>query len=129
MENTVENVSPIETALAKENITNQIIQKLKDDYLGLTINGLEDKEGFNKVELARKHCKSLRNAAIRICKLGREDAIKIQKDWIAKEKEVVDSIMIGITPDVGGQAHKKALEIHVKFQAFQKWAKEQIELI
>ncbi len=120
MEKKIENVSPIETALAKENITNQIIEKLKTDYLGLKINGLEDKDGFNKVELARKHCKSLRTAAVRICKLGREDAVKIQKDWIAKEKEVVAAIDITETHLENESNRIKYEEKRILFEAIQR---------
>lgn len=90
--NQVTEVSVIETALAKENVTAQVIAKLKADYLGLTINGLDDKKGFEAVETARKECKNLRVLATKICKAGREEAIKIQKDWIEKEKEVVAEI-------------------------------------
>jgi len=102
-------VSPIEKALAKENVTNQVIQKLKESYLGLKINGLEDKKGFKAVEDARKECKSIRTLAVRICKKGREDAIQIQKDWIAKEKEVVAEIEI-----VEGYLESESNKIKIK---------------
>lgn len=95
METTNQNpteVSPIETALAEQNVTAQVIAKLKADYLGLTINGIDDKEGFEAVEKARKECKSIRILAEKICKSGREEAVKIQKEWISKEKEVVAQI-------------------------------------
>lgn len=36
----VQEVSVIETTLAKQNITNQVIEKLRADYLGLEINAL-----------------------------------------------------------------------------------------
>lgn len=44
--NTPTETSPIETALAEQNITAQVIAKLKTDYSGLKINGIDDKEGF-----------------------------------------------------------------------------------
>lgn len=84
--------SPIEQALAEQNVTAQVIAKLKADYSGLTINGIDDKEGFEAVEKARKECKAIRILAEKICKSGREEAVKTQKDWIAKEKEVVAQI-------------------------------------
>ena len=117
---TVEVISPIETALAKENITNQVIEKLKSDYMGLTINGLDDKDGFKAVEDARKHCKSVRVLASNICKAGREDAIKTQKEWIAKEKEVIG--LIEITENhlsTQSDTYKKEQE-RVLFEAAQK---------
>lgn len=88
----VVSLTVIEQALEKENITKQIIAKLKSDYSGLKINGIDDVEGFNKVEAGRKHCKQVRVTATKICKLGRERAIQEQKDWINKEKEVVNEV-------------------------------------
>lgn len=84
--------SPIETALAEQNVTAQVIAKLKADYFGLTINGIDDKVGFKAVEDARKECKAIRVLASKICVKGREKAVKEQKDWILKEKEVVSAI-------------------------------------
>lgn len=71
------------------------------------------------------------------------EADRIEADRLEKERQKaalkapdkekltkwVDEIMIGLTPQVGGDAHKMALDIHVKFQAFQKWAKEQIKTL
>ncbi len=122
MENQIEQkeVSVIETALAKENVTNQVIEKLKTDYMGLTIKGLDDKAGFKAVEEARKECKSLRVITTKICKVGREDAIKTQKDWIAKEKEVVAEIEI-VESYLEDQSDAiKELEKQILFEAAQK---------
>lgn len=83
--------SPIETALTSANITDKVIEGLKE-YLPLTINGIEDKEGYEKVKSAATACKKTRVLAEKICKKGREEAIAIQKKWVAKEKEVVAQI-------------------------------------
>lgn len=113
-------VSVIETALAKENITNKVIAKLKSDYMLLTINGLDDKKGFDAVETARKECKSLRVLAAKICKSGREEAIKIQKEWIEKEKEVIGEISI-VEDYLESQSNKiKEEERRILFEAAQR---------
>ena len=92
-ENTeVKEVSVIESTLQQANITDAVIAKLKQDYSSLIINGLEDKEGFKKVEDARKECKKWRTLASRLCKEGREKAIREQREWIEKEKEVTGKI-------------------------------------
>lgn len=91
-ETTTIETNPIELALAEQNVTAQVIAKLKSDYSGLTINGIDDKEGFEAVEKGRKECKAIRILAEKICKSGREDAVRTQKEWIAKEKEVVGQI-------------------------------------
>lgn len=116
----LETVNPIELVLVENNITSQVIEKLKQDYLGLKINGIEDKLGFKKVEEARKECKALRNLATNLCKKGREDAIKIQKDWIAKEKEVVADIS-EVEDYLEKQSDEiKELEKQILFEAAQK---------
>ncbi len=90
--NTPEVVTPVEQQLVKENITKQVIEKLKADYMGLKINGIDDAEGFEKVEEARKECKRLRGAAVKICKAARDEANKYSAYCITKEKEVVGEI-------------------------------------
>lgn len=121
MENTqVEEVSPIKTALAKENITNQVIEKLKADYSGLKINGIDDKEGFKAVEAARKHVKDVRCLTTNICKTGREFAIEIQKKWIAKEKEVVSLLEAIENPLIEESNRIKLEKNRILFEAAQK---------
>ena len=46
--------------LVKYNITNSAIAKIKDEYMPLMVDGVEDIEGFNKVVVARKVVKSKR---------------------------------------------------------------------
>jgi len=90
MKDKAENI--ITTELAKQNVTEAVIAKLKADYLPLKINGIDDKEGYKKVHDARIVCRDHRTLTEKICKLGREDAVKEQKAWIAKEKDVVAQI-------------------------------------
>lgn len=82
----------INTELQKANITDQIIAGLKEKYGKLTIAGQDDKTGYEAVKNGRKECKSWRVMAQKICKKGREDAVAIQKAWVAKEKEVTEKI-------------------------------------
>jgi hypothetical protein len=92
----------ITSELAKQNVTDAVIAELKKNFLPLKINGIDDKEGYKKVHDARIQCRDIRILAEKICKKGREDAIKIQKDWISKEKQVV--------------AHVQEVELHLKKQ-------------
>jgi hypothetical protein len=84
--------NPITTELAKQNVTDAVIAKLKKDFLPLKIKGVEDKEGYKAVKAARLQCRDVRVLAEKICKKGREEAIKTQKEWLAKEKEVVAQV-------------------------------------
>lgn len=85
-------VNRIEQALRKENITEQVIAKLRADYLCLKVKGEDDKEGYEIIRKARLECKNLRVLAQKIAKAGREDAIAEQKAWIAAEKNVTGQI-------------------------------------
>jgi hypothetical protein len=87
-----ESENPIITELVKANVTDAVIQKLRTEFLPLKINGIDDKEGYEKVHKARIQCRDVRVLTEKICKKGREDAVKIQKEWITKEKEVVAKV-------------------------------------
>lgn len=116
----VTKVNVIEESLAKQNVTKQVIAKLKADYSGLKINGIDDLEGFKKVEEARKECKAVRVLATKICKVGREAAIQEQKDWIAKEKEVVGEVS-EIEDELEAESDRiKELQKKILFEAAQK---------
>lgn len=84
--------NPITQELVKSNVTETVLANLKKDYLPLKINGINDAEGYKIVHDARIKCRDLRTLTENICKKGRENAVRIQKDWISKEKEVVAQI-------------------------------------
>lgn len=83
----------INDKLEKANITDLVINGLREKYSGLKINGQDDREGYKSVVNARKECKAWRVAAKKICEEGRDEAVKTQKAWVAKEKEVTGKIM------------------------------------
>lgn len=82
----------IETALVRNNVTDAVIAQLKAKYGNLKLASLDDKESYLEVKQAKKDCAKLRNLASKVCKEGREEANKIQKLWVAKEKEVIGKI-------------------------------------
>lgn len=82
----------IQQELVKHNVTETIISNLREKYLPLKINGIEDKETYLKVKEARKECKALRVLAKKICVAGRDEANKIQKAWVAKENDITGRI-------------------------------------
>jgi len=89
---TKEAENPITAELVKANVTEAMLQKIKKDYLPLKINGINDSDGYKQVHEARMTCVKLRTTTEKICKKGREEAVRIQKEWLAKEKEVVNQI-------------------------------------
>lgn len=82
----------IDNKLVKANVTEAVIADLRERYLPLKIAGIEDKETYLLVKEGRKNCKAIRVMAKKICTDGREDAVAIQKKWVAKEKEVTSRI-------------------------------------
>lgn len=82
----------IEVALQKENVTDKVIAALKEKYGGLRLRNVEDKEMFLEISASRKEVRKIGILAERICEEGRSDAIKIQRLWLAKQKEVLGKI-------------------------------------
>jgi hypothetical protein len=84
--------SVIETKLVQNNVTEMVLSSLKEKYGGMKLKALDDKESYLELKAAAKDCAKVRTLAVKICKEGREDAVKTQKLWIAKEKEVVGKV-------------------------------------
>lgn len=84
--------SKIETALVKHNVTQAVIATLKEKYGNLKLKALDDKESYLELKAAAKDCSKIRNLAMKVCKEGREDAIKVQKLWVAKQNDVIGQI-------------------------------------
>lgn len=63
--------------------------KIANDYKNLTINGVNDKQGYQVVSTARKHLAKIRVQITKDGKLLREEALAFQKKVIAREKELV----------------------------------------
>jgi len=87
---TLENT--IQQELVKANVTDAVIAELHNRYGSLRLKSVDDKESYLEIKAAAKECSKIRNLASKICKTGREDAVKIQKLWVAKEKEVIARI-------------------------------------
>lgn len=84
--------SVIETKLVQNNVTEMVLSSLKEKYGGLKLKALDDNESYLELKAAAKDCAKVRTLAVKICKEGREEAVKTQKLWIAKEKEVVGKV-------------------------------------
>lgn len=84
----------IETKLVQANVTSQVLAALKEKYGNMTLKGLEDKESYLELKSAAKECAKVRTLTVKLCKEGRERAVKEQKLWIAKEKEIVSEVAV-----------------------------------
>ena len=82
----------ISSALVKENVTDAVIEKMKEEFLPMKLKDLQDREGYLNISEARKQVKDFRVAGVKIFKKGREEANAESKAWVAKEKEFVAKI-------------------------------------
>lgn len=85
-------VKTIETKLVQANVTETVLAALKEKYAGMKLAAIDDKESYLEIKQAAKECAKVRTLTVKICKEGREEAVKAQKQWIAKEKEIVGQV-------------------------------------
>jgi hypothetical protein len=77
----------ISQELVKHNYTEAKLSEF-DEYLKLDIID-DDKESYLIIKDKRKEVKAYRVAVEKFCKFKREDAVKIQKAWVANENKLV----------------------------------------
>lgn len=82
----------INQSLVKANITDAVISKLKDQYGGMKLSSVDNKQEYLEIVQAKKEVRKIGILVEKITKSGREDAIAIQKKWLAKEKEILGKI-------------------------------------
>lgn len=82
----------IENTLVKANVTEQVIAALKEKYGDIRLKHIDDKETYLEIKEARKEVRKVGILTEKLCKKGREDAVSIQKKWLAKEKEILGKI-------------------------------------
>lgn len=79
----------LSTELQKFNVTDAAISELSSKYMGLKIDGIDDKKGAKAVHEALMDVKGRRVAVQKIGKELRADAIKYQNAVIAEEKRII----------------------------------------
>lgn len=82
----------IETKLVQSNVTDAVLSALKEKYGNMKLKAIDDKESYLEIKSAARECAKVRTLAVKVCKEGREEAVKVQKEWIATEKRVVGKV-------------------------------------
>lgn len=82
----------MQNAIEKFNPTKAELLTMADNYKNLTINGIEDVEGYKAVHEARMELKKTRVALEKYGKSAREQFLAAQKETIRQEKELVGII-------------------------------------
>ncbi len=82
----------IEYTLQKGNVTDKVIKELEKKHGGKKLKSLDDKEGYLDIKESRKEVRKVGIIAERICEGGRSEAVKIQKLWLSKQKEILEKI-------------------------------------
>lgn len=80
----------ISLELVKQNYTEAKLKEF-EEYLKLDIID-NDKESYITIKDKRKEVKSYRVAVEKFCKFKREDAVKVQKAWVAQENKLVEKL-------------------------------------
>lgn len=124
----LETGTPQAIALRKENVIESELKAIEINYRGLKIAGVDDVQGEKAVSDARKYCKKLRVTTERICKDGREDAIKEQRNWLKVEKYVVDRITLVEKELSDEESRIKKLREEIKLEAERKKKAEEDRL-
>jgi len=95
MDSPTTDLAPIDmmaVELRKHDVTAEHLAEIRAKFINLTIDGIDDKAGYQAVHEAHMHCVRLRTTTVKVCKAGREEANRISKEWIEREKEVVRQI-------------------------------------
>lgn len=82
----------ISNELVKHNITDAIINSLKEKFGDVKLRTLDDKEMYLEICEARKEVRKWGILCEKVCKKGREDAVATQKKWLTKRDEVLCKI-------------------------------------
>src|SRR5579863_2634445 len=82
----------ISLAVAEVNYTDEFIRKMNEEFLPMTINGQQDKEGYLNLQGVRKQVKQFRILVEKTFKRGREIAQLEVKAWLSKQSEIVGQL-------------------------------------
>lgn len=82
----------IDNTLIRHNVTDAVISQLKDEYGNLRLKSIDDKENYLLIVEAKKNVRKIGILVEKVCEHGRNDAIKVQRLWLTKQKEVLAKI-------------------------------------
>lgn len=84
----------IEQELVKANVTEMVIAELTKKYGSLRLKSIDDKESYLELKAARKEVRKIGILTEECCENGRASAVKEQRLWLAKQKEVLAKIAL-----------------------------------
>lgn len=87
-------VDTINQELEKRNITEEALQMMEEEFPKLIINDVNDKTGYKEVTDAQTMCRNTRLLTVKVCKDGRAELIRLQKENIKKENSIVDRVVV-----------------------------------
>jgi hypothetical protein len=89
---TVEQIEQPNMSIVKFNVTDAEIAAMKNEYMGLTVSGIEDKEGLKKVYESRQKVKRVRVSLVKYADDLKESAIAWQKKVNTEKNRVVGEL-------------------------------------
>ena len=110
------------TALARFTVQDAAIAKMREEYLPLTIKGIDDKEGADRVHKAKMHCVRSRTATEKVAKELNQEA----RDHIAKvngEKTRIIGLLAPIEDHL--KAEESRIEQEIAAERTRLWREEE----
>ena len=81
-----------QTAVVEYNVTDAVLAKMESDYMGLTVKGLDDKDGFEAVHKARMIVKGIRVDVEKTRKSLKASALEWGRKCDSEAKKIFDKI-------------------------------------
>jgi hypothetical protein len=113
-------VETIRMDIVKLNVTDVEIKKLKDDFLPLVINGVEDKAGLKKVYESRQIVKKTRVGLVKYADELKEKAIAWQRKVNAEKNRVVGELELIESHLQGEEDRIEAEKEQIRLEAEQR---------
>lgn len=80
----------IDKTLVKANITEKVLAELQERHGNVRLKNIDDKESYLECKTASKEIRKVEILAEKICEHGRADAIKTQRLWLSKQKDLLE---------------------------------------
>lgn len=80
----------IDNTLVRANITNKVLAELKERYGNVRLKSVDDKESYLECKASSREIRKVEILAEKICEAGRSEAIKTQRLWLFKQKELLE---------------------------------------
>ena len=87
----LEEIETLPAPLTAAQVTERELRRL-ETYKGAVLADPSDAKSARRLDEMRREVKGVRTTAARICKAEREEAVRIQREWVAVEKQIAERL-------------------------------------